>query len=73
MNGLLVRDAGDVEKQKLCVERPGDFVITKHLSLEHRWSGAAADGEGQHARDKVADCTTVRDHPAIPVQQESIT
>jgi hypothetical protein len=28
VNRLFVRDAGDVEKQKLCVERPGDLVVT---------------------------------------------
>ena len=40
MNGFLVGDAGDVEKQQFFVERPGDFIIAKHLPLEHRVRGS---------------------------------
>ena len=61
MNGFFVGDAGDVEKQELFVERLGDFVVTKHLPLEHRRSGAAADSDGDSA-DEVEDCTTARGH-----------
>jgi hypothetical protein len=38
VNGFFVRDAGDVEKQELFVERPGDFIVAEHLPLEHRRS-----------------------------------
>ena len=41
MNGFLVGNPGDVEKQKLFVERLGDFVVTKHLPLEHRLTATA--------------------------------
>jgi hypothetical protein len=58
MNGFLVGDAGDVEKQELFVERPGDFIVAKHLPLEHRRSEAAADSEGDHADKEVEGCTT---------------
>jgi hypothetical protein len=53
MNGFLVGDAGDVEKQKLFVERPGDFIVAKHLPLEHRWSDAAADSNGDRSSEQV--------------------
>ena len=62
MNGFLVGDPGDVEKQKLFVERLGDFVVTKHLPLEHRRSSAAADNYGDRGGDEVEDCTTARGH-----------
>ena len=58
MNGFLVGDAGDVEKQQLFVERPGDFIIAKHLPLEHRRSEAATDSNGHHAGEKVEGRTT---------------
>ena len=58
MNGFLVGDAGDVEKQQLFVERPGYFIIAKHLPLEHRRSEAAADGNGHHAGEEVEGRTT---------------
>ena len=53
MNGSLVGDAGDVEKQKLFVERPGDFIIAEHLPLEHRWSDAAGDSNGDRAGEQI--------------------
>ena len=53
MNGFLVGDAGDVEKQELFVKRLGDFIVAKHLPLEHRWSEAAADGEGDRVGEQV--------------------
>ena len=53
MNGFLVGDAGDVEKQKLFVERPGDFIVAKHLPLKHRWSEAAADCNGDRPGEQV--------------------
>ena len=53
MNGFLVGDAGDVEKQKLFVEHPGDFIVAKHLPLEHRRSEAAADSYGDRAGEQV--------------------
>ena len=46
MNGFLVGDAGDVEKQQLFVERPRDFIVAKHLPFEHWRSEAAADYDG---------------------------
>jgi hypothetical protein len=58
MNGFLVRDAGDVEKQELFVERPGDFIVPKHLPLEHRRSEAAADSEGDRTGKQVEGRTT---------------
>src|SRR5947209_17217994 len=64
MNGFLVGNPGDVEKQKLFVECLGDFVVTKHLPLEHGRSGAADDSDGDHTSDEVVDCTTARGHSA---------
>ena len=58
MDGFLVGGAGDVEKQKLLVEPPGDFIVAKHLPLEHGWSEAAADSGGEHAGEQVAASTT---------------
>ena len=58
MNGFLVGDAGDVEKQKLFVERPGDFIVAKHLPLEHRRSEAAANSDGDRAGEQVAGRAT---------------
>src|SRR5208282_3774493 len=58
VNGFLVGDAGDVEKQKLFVERLGDFIVAKHRSLEHRRSDTAADSEGDHAGEQVEGRTT---------------
>jgi len=49
VNGFLVGDAGDVEKQKLFVEHPGDFIVAKHLPLKHRRSEAAAHRGGDRA------------------------
>ena len=46
VNGFFGGDASDVEKQKLFVEHPGDFIVAKHLPLEHRRSEAAADNDG---------------------------
>jgi len=57
VNGFLVGDAGDVEKQKLLVEHPRDFVVAKHLPFEHRRSEAAADGDGDRAGKHVAGRT----------------
>ena len=53
MNGFLVGDAGDVEKQKLFVEHPGDFIVAKHLPLKHRRSEAAAHRDGDRAGEQV--------------------
>ena len=58
MNGFLVGDASDVEKQELFVEGPSYFIIAKHLPLEHRRSEAAADGNGHHAGEEVEGRTT---------------
>ena len=58
MNGLLVRDAGDVEQQKLFVEHFGDFIVAKHLPLEHRRSDTAADSDGDHTGEQVEGRTT---------------
>ena len=58
MNGFLVGDAGDVEKQELFVERLGDFIVTEHLLLENRWSDAAADSQGYRASEQVEAHTT---------------
>ena len=60
MNGFLVGDAGDVEKQELFVERLGDFIIAKHLPLEHRRSDTAADSDGDHAGEQVEGRTRTR-------------
>src|SRR6476660_9104495 len=64
MNGFLVGNPGDVEKQKLFVESLGDFVVTKHLPLKHRRSDATADSDGDRASDEVEDCATARVHSA---------
>jgi len=53
MNGFVVGDAGDVEKQELFVERPGDFIVAEHLALEHRRPDAAADGYRDRAGEQV--------------------
>jgi hypothetical protein len=53
VNGFLVGDAGDVEKQKLFVEHPGDFIVAKHLPLKHRRSEAAAHRDGDRAGEQV--------------------
>ena len=53
MNGFLVGNADDVEQQKLFVERPGDFIVAKHLPLEHRRSEAAADCDGDRPGEQV--------------------
>src|SRR6476620_10537689 len=66
MNGFLVGNPGDVEKQKLFVESLGDFVVTKHLPLKHRRSDATADSDGDRASDEVEDCATARVHSAPP-------
>src|SRR5208282_6798462 len=58
VNGFLVGDAGDVEKQKFFVERLGDFIVAKHRSLEHRRSDTAADSDGDHAGEQVEGRTT---------------
>jgi hypothetical protein len=58
MNGFFRGDAGDVEKQELFVERLGDFVVAKHLPLEHRRSGAAADSDGDRTGEEVEGRTT---------------
>ena len=58
MNGFFVGDAGDVEKQELFVERLGDFIIAKHLPLEHRWSDAAADSDAYRASEEIEGRTT---------------
>ena len=58
MNGFLVGDAGDVEKQQFFVERPGDFIIAKHLALEYRRSEATAHSDGDRTADKVEGRTT---------------
>ena len=58
MNGFLVGDAGDVEKQKFFVERLGDFIVAKHRSLKHRRSEAAADSDGDRAGEQVEGRTT---------------
>ena len=60
MNGFLVGDAGDIEKQKLFVERFGDLIVAKHLPLEHRRSEAAADSDGDRAGEQVEGRTTHR-------------
>ena len=67
MNGFLVGDASDVEKQELFVEGPGYFIIAKHLPLEHRRSEAAADGNGDQAGEEVEGRTT---HDLHLVQSE---
>jgi len=46
VNRFVIRDAGDIENQELFVERLGDFIVAKYLPLEHRWSEAAADSQG---------------------------
>ena len=69
MNRFLVGDAGDIEKQELFVERPGDFIVAKHLPLEHRWSDAAADRDDDRASKQVEAYTTrevTEVHPATP-------
>ena len=53
MNGFVVGDAGNVEKQKLFVERPGDFIVAEHLALKHRRSDAAADSDGDRAGEQL--------------------
>jgi hypothetical protein len=53
MYGFEIGDAGDVEKQELFVKRPGDFIVAKHLPLEHRRSHAAADSDGDRAGEEV--------------------
>ena len=58
MNGFLVGDAGDVEKQKFFVERLGDFIVAKHRSLEHRRSDAAANSDGDRAAEQIEGRTT---------------
>ena len=58
MNGFLIRDAGDVEKQELFIERLGDFIIPKHLPLEHRRSDAAANSDGDRAGEQIEGRTT---------------
>ena len=58
MNGFLVGDAGDVEKQELFIERFGDFIVAKHLALEHRRSEAAAESDGYRADEQVEAGTT---------------
>jgi len=58
VNGFFVGDAGDVEKQELFIERPGDFIVAEHLPLEHRRSKAAADSDGNRAAEEVEGRTT---------------
>ena len=58
MNGFLVGDAGDVEKQELFVEGLGDFIVAKHLPLEHGRSEAAADNNGRRAGEEFEGCMT---------------
>lgn len=58
MNGFVVRDASDVEKQELFIEHPGDFIIAKHLPLKHRWSEAAADSDGNCSGEEAEGRTT---------------
>src|SRR5262249_34937206 len=53
MNGFVVGDAGDVEKQELFVERPGDFIVAEHLALEHRRPDAAADSYRDRAGEQL--------------------
>ena len=42
-----------LRSRSLFVERPGDFIIAKHLPLEHRRSEAAADGDGDRPGEQV--------------------
>jgi len=58
VNGFLVGDSGDVEKQKLFVKCLGDFIVAKHLPLEHRRSDTAGESEGDHAGEQVEGRTT---------------
>ena len=58
MNGFLVGDTSDVEKQKLFVERPGDLIVAEHLPLEHRRSEAAADSDGDDTAEQVEGRST---------------
>src|SRR5262249_33443930 len=53
MNGFVVGDAGDVEKQELFVERPGDLIVAEHLALEHRRPDAAADSYRDRAGEQL--------------------
>ena len=53
MNGFVVGDAGNVEKQELFVERLGDFIVAKHLPFEHWRSEAAADCDGDRPGEQV--------------------
>ena len=53
MNGFVVGDAGNVEKQELFVERPGDFIVPEYLALQHRRPDAAADSDGDRAGEQV--------------------
>ena len=58
VNGFLLGDAGDIEKQELFVERLGDFIIAEHLPLEHRGSDTAGESEGDHAGEQAEGRTT---------------
>ena len=71
MNGFLVGDASDVEKQELFVERLGDFIIAKHLPFENRWSDAAAESHRIAAASRVNLARPTRP-PRAPLQPRMV-